>query len=122
MKLRNKKTGKIQHAYPVIRICDGKTDICFASLAELNEEWEEFEPKEPLINDEDARDAVFSWASSLQIHQVKCTKALRGPDVEVTTFEATGLYSAPRIEFTSLDADVADGVFYTIGGLCRNEE
>lgn len=70
MKLRNKKTGEIQHAYPVIRICDGKTDICFASLAELNEEWEDYKPTEPLIKDEKVRKAVRAWAEANGIERV----------------------------------------------------
>lgn len=51
MKLRNKKTGEI---------FEWKEDIMpygFGlphpkSLAEINEEWEDYEPKEPLIKDE----------------------------------------------------------------------
>ena len=69
MKLRNKKTGEIQHSYPVIRICDGKTDICFASLTELNEEWEDY-IEEPLIKDEKIRKAVRAWAEAQGLTEV----------------------------------------------------
>lgn len=81
-------------------------------------------PKEPLINDEDARDAVYSWASALQIHEVRCMKRASGFGIEVTMFEAFRLESAPRIEFTSscLDADVVDGKTYNIAELCGEEE
>lgn len=135
MKLRNKKTGEIGQIgyvatddgqiivedisgeeYPYSVICSYKT------LAELNEEWEDYKPKEPRINDEDARDAVYSWASALQIHEVRCTTATRGLGVEVATLQASELHSAPRIEFASLDAYLADGATYTIAELCGEEE
>lgn len=85
--------------------------------------WKEYDkPKEPRINDEDARDSVHSWASAQLIYKVRCKKTMRGPDVEVVTFEAFGLYSAPTIEFTGLDADVTDGGIYTIDELCGEDE
>lgn len=79
-------------------------------------------PKEPLIKDEDARDAVYSWASSLQVHEVRCKKTVRG--VEVITLEALKLMSAPRIEFAcySINANVTDGGIYTIDELCGEDE
>lgn len=78
--------------------------------------------KEPRIDDEDARDAVYSWASKLQIHQVKCKITIRGLGAVVTTFQACSLHSAPIIEFTSLYANVVHGGFYTIEELCGEEE
>lgn len=86
--------------------------------------WEEHDDalKEPRINDDEARDAVYSWASKLQIHQVKCKIAIRGLGVVVTTFQACSLHSAPIIEFTSLYANVVHGGTYTIDELCGEEE
>lgn len=60
MKLRNKKTGGLANCEPI----EVKTDAGFHdyySLAELNEEWEDYEPAEPLIKDEKIRKAVRSW-------------------------------------------------------------
>ena len=129
MKLRNKKTGEIMDLECVTifdrpdRDNTGDAIDEFYSLADLNTEWEDYEPKEPLIKDEEARDAIGLWASTLHIiHRVGCTKATRGCGREVTTFEASDFNSAPRIEFASLDADVADGNFYTIAELCGEEE
>lgn len=48
MKLKNKKTGEIANwciDKDILRTCDG-TIIC-NSLAELNEEWEDYKPEEP---------------------------------------------------------------------------
>lgn len=121
MKLRNKKTGGLANCEPIeVRTDAGFHD--YYSLAELNEGWEDYEPKEPLIDDEDARDAVYSWASKLQIHQVKCKIGMRGLGVVVTTFQACSLNSAPIIEFTSLYANVVHGGTYTVDELCGDEE
>lgn len=63
MKLRNKKTGEI---------IEGKIEIPsygeyawrqynFDSIAELNKDWEDYTPKEPLIKDDKVRKAVRAW-------------------------------------------------------------
>lgn len=71
MRLRNKKTGEI-----VEPLSSGPIDLYFylnkyeenevdrktyQSLSELNDEWEDYEPKEPLIKDEKIRKAVRAW-------------------------------------------------------------
>lgn len=69
MKLRNKKTGKI---------FDWREDLMpFGlglphpkSLAELNEEWEDYEPAEPLIKDPKIRKAVRAWAEANGIDDI----------------------------------------------------
>ena len=111
MKFRNKKTGKVVEVNKIGLVWNKygmPADIGqYDSLAELNE---------------DARDAVYSWASALGIHEVRCNKTVRG--VEVITFEAFKLMSAPRIEFAcySIDANVTDGKIYTIPELCGEGE
>lgn len=75
MKLRNKKTGKVVDVWSfydgddTINIKyftdDGQVDHKYNSLAELNEEWEDYEPKEPLIKDEKIRKAVRAWAEAV---------------------------------------------------------
>ena len=63
MKLRNKYTGEVVEAYkegPIdlyfyINKDEGKNEVnrdTYQSLAELNAEWEDYKPKEPLIKDE----------------------------------------------------------------------
>ena len=124
MKLRNKKTGEIIEKMfgSSFVVNDGHRILTYYSLAELNEEWEDYKPKEPRINDEDARDAVFSWASALQIHRAICAKKTTPFGVEVITLEALDLRSAPKIEFSNIDADVANNVIYSITELCGEEE
>ena len=80
MKLRNKKTGEV-----VEPLSSGPIDLYFylnkyeenevdrktyQSLAELNADWEDYEPKEPLIKDEKIRKAVRAWAEANNIRAV----------------------------------------------------
>ena len=65
MKLRNKKTGEIvDGGFILIPACTGFIGNPTKSLAELNEEWEDYAPKEPLIKDEKIRKAVRAWAEA----------------------------------------------------------
>ena len=77
MKLRNKKTGEvidldianIKAQFGGISVIPepvklGGDEYVYHSLAELNEEWEDFAPKEPLIKDKKIRKAVRAWAEA----------------------------------------------------------
>lgn len=68
MKLRNKKTGEIiiPTDYTFATYDDGIRygNHIYYSLAELNEEWEDYKPTEPLIKDEKIRKAVRAWADA----------------------------------------------------------
>lgn len=80
MKLRNKKTGEV-----VEPLSSGPIDLYFylnkyeenevdrktyQSLAELNADWEDYAPKEPLIKDEKIRKAVRAWAEANDITEI----------------------------------------------------
>ena len=71
MKLRNKKTGKIIDLEFWGIFTDGdaigfeseyedENEYCYNSLAELNEDWEDYEPKEPIF-DEKIRRGIRAW-------------------------------------------------------------
>lgn len=74
MKLRNKRTGEIadlakrgllksDNDNRIIVYPEGPLKFyAYYSLAELNEEWEDYTPAEPLIKDEKVRKAVRAWA------------------------------------------------------------
>lgn len=97
MKLRNKKTGEIFDAlirekggggsYSLI-VCDIKAYETskstldethfildeYETLAELNEDWEDYKPAEPLIKDEKIRKAVRAWANSFNdVDEIKAS-------------------------------------------------
>lgn len=79
MKLRNKKTGEItdlakrgliksDNDNHIIVYPEGTLKYyAYDSLAELNEEWEDYKPAEPLIKDEKIRKAVRAWAEANEI-------------------------------------------------------
>jgi len=73
MRLRNKKTGEIGELSGVNRIIvyEPEMPLCgnsilgeYDTLAKLNEEWEDYEPAEPLIKDPKIRKAVRAWAEA----------------------------------------------------------
>ena len=74
MKLRNKKTGEIveREEFILIKHIEGDggwQDGSYHSLAELNEEWEDYKPTEPLIKDEKIRKVVRDWAKFNEIEK-----------------------------------------------------
>ena len=82
MRLKNKKTGEVVESleggpvdlyfYPNEHedkdMVDRKT---YQSLAELNADWEDYKPAEPLIKDEKIRKAVRAWAELAPSAQVR---------------------------------------------------
>lgn len=75
MRLRNKKTGEVFESFkrgPIDLYFypnehDGKDMVdrkTYQSLAELNADWEDYEPIAPLIKDERIRKAVRAWAEA----------------------------------------------------------
>lgn len=65
MKLRNKKTGEIKKMWKDnICLSFGDCNKVYYSIAELNADWEDVAPKEPLIKDEKIRKAVRAWAEA----------------------------------------------------------
>lgn len=127
MKLRNKKTGKIIEGKCFTDIISKLLDNAdffgskYLNLNLLNEYWEEYEEKEPLIEHDDARKAFFNWASTNQVHRVKCDVIQRN-GVPIARFTSTEYISEPSIEFKLLDANVKDGCEYAIEELCGKDE
>ena len=71
MKLRKKKTGAIVECENIVFTHCNALALDWEqytpnvnSLAELNEEWEDYKPAEPLIKDEKIRKAVRAWAEA----------------------------------------------------------
>lgn len=62
MKLRNKKTGGIGICNLRI-VHSSDAPLFYNSLAELNEDWEDDKPVDPLIKDEKIRKVVREWAN-----------------------------------------------------------
>ena len=70
MKIRNKKTGELVDAWSFYDgnesvnlkyfTDDGQVNLEYNSLAELNDEWEDYEPVEPIF-DEKIRNGIRAW-------------------------------------------------------------
>ena len=121
MLLRNKKTGEVKKMW--------KDDICLSfsdcnkvyySLAELNADWENYKPKEPLIKDEKIRKAVRAWAEANEIIKAfvvmnkNMNWTIYGDDIDRNRFE---------IEFFDRVVSENDETKnYTIDELCGEEE
>ena len=126
MKLRNKNTGEIMDdaQYRNYSVSDGfgfrmnGKEWEYHSLAELNDEWEDYIPDKPLIEDEAKRSVFKAWAEIL------------GRDLEKADFK----YDAERNSFNCYIADstiefangeginCVDREIYTFRALCGEEE
>lgn len=118
MKLRNKKTGEIGEprvAYQEIYVDTTEHKAyCYKTITELNEDWKDYKPKEPLIKDEKIRKAVRAWAEANGFE----------PDYTVrhysTSFALTSWQA--DIEFNEYIEDLEEGKEYSIEELCGEDE
>lgn len=128
MKLRNKKTGDIWEFDSIsMRILDtsmeklkarGWSGSCFAnSISELNEEWEDYKPAEPLIKDEKIRKAVRAWAEACNLKHVSYKQASN----EFYDADTRNAFLI-RFMFMPVEVYIEDGECYTIAELCGEEE
>ena len=117
MKLRNKKTGKIVNVNKIglaYNQVNAPFDLgVYNSLAELNEDWEDYTPQEPLIKDEKIRKAVRAWADAGDIKEV---------GVVISREETTFCDDNTVITFYGELSGLIDGADYTITELCGEEE
>lgn len=113
MKLRNKKTGGLVNCETItVFTDDGWHD--YDTLTELNAEWEDHTPLEPLIKDEKIRKAVKAWAEANNANEIIIAYALEYDEYLLYTD-----YGA-KIKFTS-NLDIKGGS-YSIAELCGEEE
>ena len=95
-----------------------KTDAGFHdyySLAELNADWEDYAPKEPLIKDEKIRKAVRAWAEANNFLG----------EIEVHSLTAGTRFSIGHYDIEFLGYfiyDLESNKTYAIAELCGEEE
>lgn len=118
MKLRNKKTGEIMDL-ECITIFDrpGRNGIGeaideFYNLAELNEEWEDYKPAEPLIKDAECRGIMRLWADRCGVKTVILLGSEFGSEFR----------SGGRSIGFGVDFGLEHRGLYTIDELCGEEE
>lgn len=122
MLLRNKKTGEVKEFNEIFLTKTVKetntstseyVERTYHKIAELNEDWEDYVPTEPLIKDEKIRKAVRAWAEAnnaerIAIQNYYCLST-EGDEYE-------------NIAFTSpIFNDIDDDISYTITELCGEE-
>ena len=126
MKFRNKKTGEVVESFK-----SGPIDLYFypnehkggdeieretyQSLAELNADWEDYEPAEPLIKDEKIRKAVRAWAELAPSAQVRY-------DHSDGRFYTHSDYIVPYSISFPVILGLDEMTDYTIAELCGEEE
>ena len=122
MLLKNKKTGEVKKMWKD-NICLSFSDCnkVYYSIAELNDEWEDYKPAEPLIKDEKIRKAVRVWADANRRdlfrvinEHFNCCKIIGYTD--------EGNVSCNKIEFCTTIASADKNYYYTIDELCGEEE
>lgn len=116
MKLKNKKTWQVKKMWKDnICLSFGDCNNVYYSLAELNEEWEDYKPKEPLIKDEKVRKAIMAWYEALPLDDLAEKRILfSNGDFCV------GIYRIDCGNYVALKG-IKDR-FYTIKELCGEEE
>lgn len=118
MKLRNKKTGEAVYVDFQIPLSNNEKVVgvySVTSLKALNESFEDYEPKEPVIKDEKIRKAVRAWAEANDLKNV----AFEDYDDENVYFIDRDY--EPQIWFSKksiLESPLDDGKIYTIAELC----
>ena len=134
MRLRNKKTGEIgqigyvatQDGQIIVEDISGEeypySVICsYDTLEELNKEWEDYKPAEPLIKDEKVRKAVRAWAEA-----ENCTKEMDlyytlNRQEKYITFHNP--QTGSELQLCDFDSPVFQEIReYTIAELCGEEE
>ena len=114
MRLRNKKTGEVKKMWKD-NICLSFSDCnkVYYSLAELNQEWEDYKPAEPLIKDEKIRKAVRAWAEANEISQAQFDRYISGFSASDDEHNILSMISFDGFVFMFVD-----GKIYTIDELC----
>lgn len=118
MRLKNKKTGEVKKMWKDnICLSFGDCNNVYYSLAELNDEWEDYKPAEPLIKDEKIRKAVRAWADANEISQAQFDRYTSGFSASDDDHNLLSMISFDGFVFMFVD-----GKYYTIDELCGEEE
>lgn len=132
MKLRNKKTGELVDAWSFYDgnesvnlkyfTNDRQVNLEYRSLAELNGEWEDYKPVEPLIEDQKARKVVRVWAEAFGVTKVYVCGIGDGKEyIELYAQDNGAIDGRIRISI-SMQNGVWIGKEYTVDELCGEEE
>lgn len=131
MKLRNKKTGEVKEFNEIFLTKTVKetntatseyVERSYCKIAELNEEWEDYKPAEPLIKDAGMREVMRLWAkvnlipSNATTIEYQLADTLTGTETE---FWDNNLHI---MFYGDIAPDAVHGKIYTIAELCGEGE
>ena len=102
MKLRNKKTGElIEYSISLNQWSEDDQEWYlfgnYDSIDELKEDWEDYKPAEPLIEDEKARNVFRKWAELIGAEHFKVNHFFNSKG-HITLIRSTDLTTEPSIE------------------------
>lgn len=124
MKLRNKKTGEIletgDHAATVWKKNGYGDHYSYNSLAELNEDWEDYKSAEPLIKDKYPREAVRSWANVVGGKNDISVRVINGRTIFKNKYGAEIVFSRV-LDFTDGEFYESKVLYRSIDRLCGEE-
>ena len=129
MKLRNKNTGEVDDfvfevinnridLYRRVGSSDTKNIWKYNTLAELNKEWEDYKPAEPLIKDEKIRKVVRAWSEANGFNADYYEFNIK--TLPAGTRFSVGHYDIEFIGFFIYDLQTENS--YTLAKLCGEEE
>ena len=131
MKLRNKKTGEIVDAWSFYYgdksislkyfTDDGQVNLEYYSLSELNDEWEDYKPKEPLIKDWKIRKAVRAWAEASGATSIVVFDCNNAPCLKIDEMEFAENGGRASISFKTSEK-IGTNKAYTIEELCGEDK
>lgn len=131
-KLRNKKTGDVGDllgscdSVPFIGIMvdyhDGNpVRYEYDSLAKFNEEWEDYESKEPLIIDDAAAKFVRLWAKHWGIEEIRVMSGAVSAELDGWSKPSRRWQEVEILE-ESISMELEENKTYTITELCGEGE
>ena len=123
MKLRNKKTGEVVVEVNKIGLVWNRFGMPaeigqYSSLAELNEEWEDYTPKEPLIKDEKIRKAVRLCADIWGAKKILAIKT--GSRIEFS--DGTPYMRYVSFMYAEWQDEIEDRTYYAVEELCGEDD
>lgn len=131
MRMRNKKTGKIQTCDMVV-ITDEQIDgeiaslnrhtFIFRSVEQFNDEYEDYKPEEPLIKEQEVRDVVKLWAKANLIPHNANSIEYQLADTLEGTFSEFWCNSLHIVFWSNVAPNAIHGKCYSIDELCGEEE
>ena len=109
MELRNKKTGEIKDLETIVHEAFKVHEV--ETIKNIEANWEDYKPKEPLIKDDKIRKAVRAWAEASNV----------GVVIEKDDYCFIDTESAANIRFYDKIGVFLKGS-YTIAELCGEGE